>query len=163
MPMSSSAKLTSRRATSPRSIGPRSKYEPRSLVAVVAPPVGDCSNRKNSSSAPAWTLKPSVVASSTARRAARAAFKRRAIRVAHVAHEARFQRRSGDFGEDRKRRRVGRQAHVRFFMAHEAFDARAVEHDPAVERRFEFGQRDRDVLGDAMDVGELQAYEADAA
>jgi hypothetical protein len=61
----------------------------------------------------------------------------------------------------RERAQVGLQVHVALVDARESFDGRAIEPEPILDRIPELMERNRHVLDDADDVGELQTDELD--
>ncbi len=62
-------------------------------------------------------------------------------------------------GVDLERLQIGGEQHVAFFDAGEALDRRSVEHHFAIESLLELALRDLDILGNPVDVRELQAHE----
>ncbi len=160
MPIVSSAAAIAVRASSPRSEGEKSKYEPASTVRVVGDAVGVALEEIELDFERRLHVAHHVfgVVDHALERAARAAFERRAVGHRDVAQHARF----GCAGierprQDRERRRIRPQQHVEFFLADEPVDRAAVERHAAVHRAFEFADRDRDVLLDARDVDEREA------
>jgi truncated hemoglobin YjbI len=90
----------------------------------------------------------------------RIALERRAVGTVHVADHAPHARRRLPPWKDLKRGEVRGQQHVGLLDPHEAFDARPVEHDVALQRLPELRRRNLDVLDDAQNIRELQAQKS---
>ena len=93
---------------------------------------------------------------------ARVAGKRRAIGQARVAEHARDDRVRPP-GQDLEGRRVGMEDHVALGQPGRPLQGRAVDADPALERRLELGDGNGDRLGQAEHVDEPEPDEPDSA